>query len=340
MYEGRPVNDRLYRVAIAAVILVSACGNPPAGSAPAVSPSAPPAAPSPTAPPSAAAVSPVVEASIALDGIFYDVAAGPEGVWLLSPAGRAISIDRITNAISADVSIPVSEFGNIAVGDGSVWVTDFVHNTLIRIDPTARNILATIPVGDSPEGIEVTDSAVYVANHRGGSVSKVDPATNKVVATFDFTRQGPSGPKDIVVLAGDIWTTVPNSESLYRLDHSTGDIISKIIIPGDLSSPITDGTFIYVLNGVNVVRVDPATSSIDHGFTGGNMPLAYGQFALWTQIDRDLARLDPVTLKPAATWTVLPLVDTGKSATGVAVDDTSVWMSIEGRTLLRVTPTR
>src|SRR5262245_30531628 len=159
-------------------LTLAGCTGAPSGGVASIS-----AAPSPAASPMAsqeptpeASLSPAVSAVIRFDADFYGVAAGAEGVWLLSPTGKVIRIDPSTSAIAATVDIPPSEFGGIAVGAGSVWVTDFDHDKLHRIDPTSSKLVASIEVGTNPEGLLVAADAVWVANHHGGSVSEVDVA--------------------------------------------------------------------------------------------------------------------------------------------------------------------
>jgi hypothetical protein len=125
---------------------------------------------------------------------------------------------------------------------------------------------------------------------------------------------------------------------MYRVDASTGDVVKRLFIPNDLSSPITDGTYVYLRAGTDLLRVDPATNAVDP-VVGGAMPLAFGQSALWSIIGSDLVRLDPQTLEPAARWRVLPASIAAGPSIGMAVDADSVWIVIDGRTLLRVTPT-
>jgi virginiamycin B lyase len=66
-----------------------------------------------------------------------------------------------------------------------------------------------IPVGAGPEGIATGAGAVWVANLRGGTVSRIDPATNQVVATI---RTG-FFPAGVHVGAGGVWVTVAPASS-------------------------------------------------------------------------------------------------------------------------------
>jgi len=281
--------------------------------------------------------SPAVSAVIPLVADFYSVAAGAEGIWLLSPTGKVIRIDPVTNKVAATVEVPKSEFGNIAVGAGSVWVTDFDHDALVRIDPTTKAVVASVKVGPNPEGLLVTPKTVWVSNHRGGSVSKVDVASNRVRGTYKFAHEGTSGPKDLVLVDDDLWTTAPNSLGLFRIDQDTGDLVRKVsILAEDIAGPITDGRSIYVRTGGDtMVRVDPATNEIDPAFAPAQVPDAFGLASFWTFSGQDLIRLDAGTLTPTGRWSVLPK---GIGPTNVAFDQDSLWVATDGRMLIHVEP--
>jgi YVTN family beta-propeller protein len=319
----------------ASLIAVAACGGASSTTVPSAGGSTSPASPASSSP--AAGLSPDVT-SIALDADFYSVAAGVEGLWLLSSAGRVIEIDRATNRVVADVEIPASEFGYVGVGDGSVWVTSFDHDTLIRIDPATKKIVASIAVGTNPESLLVTADAVWTANHRGGSISKVDVATNKVVATFDFAKHGTSGPKGMIMAAGDLWTTVPNMLSLFRISPKTGKVVARnTLLHDDLDSPVSDGRFVFVPTSDRTFeKIDPATNTVVEHLSPEPVPWLFARSAFWAPSGQELVQLDSATLKPAKSWRIVPESAGPVDVMGIAVDDDAVWLIVGGRSLIRV----
>jgi DNA-binding beta-propeller fold protein YncE len=300
----------------------------------------------------AASTSPIPEASshasklspdvtvIPLDAEFYAIAAGVEGVWLLSSSGHVLHLDQVTNAVVADIEVPASDYGYIALGAGSVWVTVFDHDALIRIDPTTNKVVATISVGPytNPESLLVTPDTVWTANHRGGSISKVDVATNAVVATFDFAKHGTSGPKGIVMAAGDLWTTVPNMLSLFRLSPTTGSVVARLkLLGGDLDYPLSDGHFVFVAKGSgSIEKIDPVTNTVTQHLSRDPTPWLFARSAFWAPSGHDLVRLDPATLEPTERWPIAPASAGPLDFMGMAADDDAVWLIVGGRTLVRV----
>ena len=318
---------------VATVMLVAACASP-AGTQHSSTPGSIP--PSGTPPPSR-----VVAAStaIAIAHPSYSIAADEEGVWLRAPDGHVTRIDPTTHKVAAEIEVPASEFGHIDIGSGAVWVTDFDHNTLIRIDPMTNQRVADISVGANPEGVTASGDTVWVSNHRGGSFSKVSAATNKVEATFTFGDAGTSGPKDIVILDGDLWTSVPNKASVYRIDPETGETVKKLlIIADDLGSPMTDGKLLYVPTVRTLTRIDPASNAIVDELQADPYPAAFGLSAFWSIDGLDVVRLDARTLVETARWRFLAEAATPPEVTGMAFDDDSVWLVVDGRTVVHVEP--
>jgi len=320
----------------ASFIAVAACGGASATTAPsAVAASTDPSAPASSSP--AASLSPDVTV-IPLDADFYSVASGAEGLWLLSSAGRVIEIDKTTDQVLADIQVPVSEYGYIALGAESVWVTSFDHDTLIRIDPATKKVVATIGVGTNPESLLVTPKTVWTANHRGGSISKVDVATNRVAATFDFADHGTSGPKGIVMAGGDLWTTVPNMLSVFRISPKTGKVVARnTLLHEDLDSPVSDGRFVFIATSDGTFeKIDPATNTVVEHLTPQPLPWLFARSAFWAPLGEDLVRLNPGTLEPAERWSLAAASSEPVDVMGMAVDDDAVWLIVGGRTLVRV----
>jgi YVTN family beta-propeller protein len=328
-------------LAVLAAAVVEGCTGLSGGSPPA--PTAPPTAstsPSPIATEATAgatAVPGVVKARISLTHPSSSIDVGPEGVWLLAPDGHVLAIDRTTNALAADVEINASEFGYVAVGAGSVWATDFDHDTLWQIDPATETVREKIGVGTNPEGLLVTADTVWVSNHRAGSICKVDTATSKVVATFTFGRTGTSGPKGIVIADGDVWTSVPNTSSVYRLNPETGDVVAKLFIAQEeIGTLQTDGRFVYLPNGGMLSRIDPATNTIVHDYRPEPFPMTFAHGTFWAVSGRSLVRLDLETLEPAGSWQLVADSEPELDPWDLAFDDQAIWLLDSAKTVLRI----
>jgi YVTN family beta-propeller protein len=242
--------------------------------------------------------------TIPLDGVAQgtQMAFGADAIWLRLIDGSVARVDPSTGEL---VSIPVGsgEFGSLAVGEDSVWVTTFDEDKLSRIDPATNTVVAEIAVGTNPEGIAVTPGAVWVSNHRGGSIWRIDPATNAVVARIAAGRVGPSGPKDLQYAFGDVWTTVPNSSIIIRLDPETNEVATIDVVT--VENLIVGDDVLYATDALaKISEIDPASNEVLRRFYPDAAVWLYGDGSFWSVEGSDLLRLDTASFAPTEIWHV------------------------------------
>lgn len=103
------------------------------------------------------------------------LAAGLGSVWTLNQGDGSVSrIDPTTNKVSAtiDVGVPGGG-GDIAVGEGAVWVTA-IGKPLSKIDP-ASNRVVTQYVGKGGDALRVGLGSLWLSNHEFHEVWRIDP---------------------------------------------------------------------------------------------------------------------------------------------------------------------
>jgi virginiamycin B lyase len=110
------------------------------------------------------------------------IAAGGGAVWTLNQGDGSVSrIDPATNKVVATIEVGVpGPGGDIAVGEGSVWVTAFEY-PLSRIDPDT-NTVAQQFTGKGGDAVRVGLGSVWLSNLEAGTVSRIDP--RRVLATL------------------------------------------------------------------------------------------------------------------------------------------------------------
>jgi len=97
----------------------------------------------------------------------YRVAVGDGVIWLLAPASLW-KIDSTTGRLLGSVSLPHSEGGSIATGDGDVWIANS-EGVVLHVDPDSQRVVKTIPLGtlvypaDNGDAIAVGEGSVWVA---------------------------------------------------------------------------------------------------------------------------------------------------------------------------------
>jgi YVTN family beta-propeller protein len=110
------------------------------------------------------------------------IAAGGGAVWALNQGDGSVSrIDPKTNKVAATIEVGVpGGGGDIAVGEGSVWVTSFEF-PISRIDPATNKVVQQF-FGKGGDAIRVGLGSVWLSNLEAGNVWRIDP--KRVEATL------------------------------------------------------------------------------------------------------------------------------------------------------------
>jgi YVTN family beta-propeller protein len=103
------------------------------------------------------------------------LAAGLGSIWTLNQGDGSVSrVDPGTNKVSATIEVGVpGEGGDIAVGEGAVWVTA-MGKPLSKIDP-ATNRVVTQYVGKGGDALRAGLGSLWLSNHEFHEVWRIDP---------------------------------------------------------------------------------------------------------------------------------------------------------------------
>jgi YVTN family beta-propeller protein len=203
-------------------------------------------------------------------------------------------------------------------GFGSVWVSVYKEDVVLRIDPDSHQVLARIPTDFAPCGIAVGGGSVWVENYGGASVTRIDPSSN-AAEQIDVG----SAPFDVTFAAGAAWTTDHGDNTVTRIDAGTGKT-STIKVGGDPVGIAPGGGAIWVTNQADgtLSRIDPETLKVQTRKVGTQPSwTAWGGGSLWVAELNGMVRIDPVTGR-SADRVALP----GQPNDGDIVDGT-VWVA-------------
>jgi virginiamycin B lyase len=168
---------------------------------------------------------------------FYSCALAtvPGSVWIA--ADTPYQLIRVRESpdepalIAQRIPLPVGVRTGIALGAGSVWVSERVNlegvetgrAAIRRIDPETGEV-KTIPVNQGSEAIAFAYGSVWVVNGSEDSLLRIDPQTNEVVREI---RVG-QGPSDVAAGAGALWIVNSDSGTVSRVDPETRSVTSTI----------------------------------------------------------------------------------------------------------------
>jgi YVTN family beta-propeller protein len=164
---------------------------------------------------------------------FYSCAltAAPRSLWIAADSPYQLVRVRESAAEPASIAqripLPVGVRTGIALGAGSVWVSDRINPegaAIRRIDPQTGKIVKTIAVEAGSEAIVFAYGPVWVVNASEDSLLRIDPRTSKVVREIPV-GQSPSG---VAVGAGALWVANSDSGTVSRVDPETRSVTDTI----------------------------------------------------------------------------------------------------------------
>ena len=261
-------------------------------------------------------------AAVGTDNDVDDLAAGVDAVWVLAArAGSAPRLSRVetgTNVTAASVRVDVglSRFGTetsrpaIAVGLGSVWITDpYPPGPLRRVDAATMKVADAIALS-SPGGPAITvDRGSVWVNAGLAQLSQVDARTREVVGSAPISTPSPrTGPATATRDRGGPIRLAAGQGSLWLVTHP-----ATTCCP-----PKTFGT-------ATLQRIDPENQVVS-----GVVPLEgfpsdvdVGHGAVWVGTrEGSLYRIDPTTLA------IRHKLELGHPIGGVAVGTDGVWVTL------------
>ncbi len=258
-----------------------------------------------------------------------------------------VRVDLATSAVTGQVPTNPMEYGYVTTGAGAVWQTDWGRDALLRIDPVADKVVASIPLENAvvadvgPAGVAVSAGAVWVADEHDEAVTRIDPTTNRVVATIPVGPAGldaGAGPQIMTAGPGGVWVDVQNTGEVVRIDPATNSVGLRVPLDGPVAS---DGVEVWIgldpgPNGLaEVVRIDPVSGkaiTTVHLDTEGIGGLAVGLGSVWVN-SGGLTRID------AATGRVVGRLDLNGDGGNVTVAGGAVWVTADGQPyVLRISP--
>jgi YVTN family beta-propeller protein len=150
-------------------------------------------------------------------------------VWVALP-GRGLG--RIDPASNEPTLVPVARCcdGELAAGEGALWVANRGDGSLVRVDVATGRVAARVllprTTEQQPYRVAIGDGAVWVtsAGARRGTANllwRVDPASNQVTGTLDLGPTSAGGiPNSVAAGNGAVWVGGITKGSIARLEPS------------------------------------------------------------------------------------------------------------------------
>ncbi|HKO84608.1 MAG TPA: BTAD domain-containing putative transcriptional regulator, partial [Actinomycetota bacterium] len=172
---------------------------------------------------------------------------GNRGSGVAAIAANSLGLIQATsNELVGQVPLEARS-GQVATGEGAVWVANEEQGTVSRVDAATRRVVQRITVGRDPAGVAAGDGAVWVTNSGERSVSWINPSTNTEVKRI-LVGNGPTG---IALGDGAVWVANSLDNSVSRIDADTGRVVATIGVGGTPSGVAAGLGAVWVSNATD-----------------------------------------------------------------------------------------
>jgi serine/threonine-protein kinase len=239
------------------------------------------------------------------------IALGEGFAWVLGgfPTSAVSSFNLATGERGPPIDLGTNG-EDIAVGEGSVWVTDVSHRALLRIDPRSHQV-KPIDTGGIPTGVAVGKGSVWVTVDGGNKdvVLRIDPKTEAAKSISLKSR-----PNSIAVGDAGVWVTEGDEGAVVSIDAANDRVGRSIQVGLDPVRVASGVGAVWVANyeGQSVTRIDPKTGIVKTTPLGlFPTGVAAGAGGVWVTANRETLKLqhancpDEVPVNdPTSCWTL------------------------------------
>jgi hypothetical protein len=209
-----------------------------------------------------------------------DIAIDGDDLWVALPNSGLQRYDaRKRTPIGGPIDVDVSDETRMAFGEGGIWVSDPIGDTVVRIDPaSSRPAFDPVEIPNGVDGpIAVGEGALWVLSAEIGTgggiwVTPVDRA-GQVSSAIRVGAYGEA--RSIAVGAGWVWVSLPDAGAIGRVDPRTRRLSPQRAPMDSGSVAMTVGAgalFALGSAGENLFRIDPETAKR----AGEEFPVAAG----------------------------------------------------------------
>jgi branched-chain amino acid transport system substrate-binding protein len=192
----------------------------------------------------------------------YQIAVGPDGVWVINADGSVSRIAPASDQIVQTVrGLSVSAIATGVEGTWAIENTDVgsIAQLTPHRDRAARHILVSSPQQAAPlSSIAVGAGAVWVTDPQTGLLWRIDPGPVPAEQTIALAP----GASDVAYGAGAVWVANGASGTVSRVDPRTDRVTDTIAVgntPGRLM--VGDGSVWVTVAGTNGVSLPAASAN-------------------------------------------------------------------------------
>ncbi|MFL6030620.1 MAG: BTAD domain-containing putative transcriptional regulator, partial [Gaiellaceae bacterium] len=240
--------------------------------------------------------------AIATDASAGGIAFGAGSLWVANSDAATVSriepqYDRAVQEIVVQGPAGFA-VGALAFGAHAVWVVNSA-GTVSRLDPATGAVAPSIVVGEEPSAIAIAAGAVWVANHRDGTVTRIDPlGASRAVTTTITVGDGPAA---VAGNADAVWVANELGDTVSRIDPETNTVTATIPVGRRPSAIAVGRGAVWVANAGDgtVSRIDAEKNAVVKMIRVGGSPtgLIAAGGSIWVTVQQSAPRASAVAAK-------------------------------------------
>jgi DNA-binding beta-propeller fold protein YncE len=254
---------------------------------------------------------------------------------------KAVHATPVVPKVVASVTVGKRP-NSIAIGNGTVFVTNFSNRRVTLIDEKSAKLSRTGPsVGAGGLDAATGFGAVWVVVGRENALYRLDPATGRRIAKIAM----PMAPQTVATGHGAVWvgmiSRVPGvSDELAEVAPRTGRVLQTVPFAEGIRTVVSAPSGLWIVHrlAAAVSRFDLPRGAVAQRIAVGNNRLgdaAYSAGALWvtSPLEDSVTRID---VKTGAKVTSA----VGRRPQGIAARGAQVWVAnFVDHALTRIDPT-
>ena len=197
----------------------------------------------------------------------YQIAVGPQGVWVIDADGSVSRIDPHNNRLVQ--TVPAVNVSAIASGPDGTWAIEnnAATGSITQLTPDRRAVrhvrIPAVQLATSLSSIAVGAGAVWVTDPQSGLLWRIDPGPVPAERTIQLAP----GASDVAYGADAVWVANGLNGTVSRIDPRTNQVTQTVAVgntPGRLTAG-TSGVWVTVAgtNGISVPAASQTRTGID-----------------------------------------------------------------------------
>ena len=146
----------------------------------------------------------------------HRLVATPAGIWVIHRHDSfVVRFDPRSERFTREVRVGTTQLGDAAYGDGAVWVTSPLEDTVSRIDDKTGKKVSS-GVGRRPVGIAALGKQVWVTSLIDHTVTRIDPRSGRPAGD---PIPVPLNPFAVALTRDSVWLTAIGHGEVARVRY-------------------------------------------------------------------------------------------------------------------------